>query len=199
MKLKDSLIFQNYPVFQNVLLLMKAINNNWPLVLVGPSNSGKTEIIRLLASLLGPRVDVFSMNSDIDSMDILGGYEQVDLTRKISYITEDLTNVVREIVSINMKLSPNVTAIMEGLNLLNYMLNNIVTPENFQGFTGRFNKFFSHLEGHSSLKKISQDIEKMSEILSKEASVKFEWFDGMLVKAVEKGHWLILDLSLIHI
>ena len=163
------------------------------MVLVGPSNSGKTETIRFLASILGPRVDVFSMNSDIDSMDILGGYEQVDLTRKISYITEELTNIVREIISMNMKLSPNATAIMEGLNLLKYLLNNIVTPEKFQDFRNRFNRFFSHLEGHPLLKTMSMNIEKMTEIITKEASVKFEWFDGMLVKAVEKGHWLILD------
>ncbi len=25
------------------------------------------------------------------------------------------------------------------------------------------------------------------------SSVRFEWFDGMLVKAAEDGHWLILD------
>ncbi|AJV76513.1 Mdn1p [Saccharomyces cerevisiae YJM450] len=192
-----------YPITQNLFPLecniavyesvLKAINNNWPLVLVGPSNSGKTETIRFLASILGPRVDVFSMNSDIDSMDILGGYEQVDLTRKISYITEELTNIVREIISMNMKLSPNATAIMEGLNLLKYLLNNIVTPEKFQDFRNRFNRFFSHLEGHPLLKTMSMNIEKMTEIITKEASVKFEWFDGMLVKAVEKGHWLILD------
>ncbi|QHS74848.1 AAA family ATPase midasin [Saccharomyces paradoxus] len=192
-----------YPITQNLFPLecnvavyesvLKAINNNWPLVLVGPSNSGKTETIRFLASILGPRVDVFSMNSDIDSMDILGGYEQVDLTRKISYITEDITNTVREIISTNMKLLPNAAAIIEGLNLLKYLLSDIVTPEKFQGFRSRFNKFSSHLEGHSSLKTINMNIEKMSEIITKEASVKFEWFDGMLVKAVEKGHWLILD------
>ncbi|CAI4046054.1 AAA family ATPase midasin SKDI_12G1560 [Saccharomyces kudriavzevii IFO 1802] len=192
-----------YPITQNLFPLecniavyesvLKTINNNWPLVLVGPSSSGKTETIRFLASILGPKVDVFSMNSDIDSMDILGGYEQVDLTRKISYITEDLVNVVREILSVNMKLPPNTAAIMEGLNLLRYLLNDIVTPEKFQGFRNRFYKFFSHLEGHCSLKEISKNIDEMSEIVIKEVSVKFEWFDGMLVKAVEKGHWLILD------
>ncbi|CAI4046401.1 hypothetical protein N7582_003803 [Saccharomyces uvarum] len=192
-----------YPIAQNLFPLecntavyesvLKAINNNWPLVLVGPSNSGKTETIRFLASVLGPQVDVFSMNSDIDSMDILGGYEQVDLTRKISYITEDLINVLREILSMNMKLPPNTTAIMEGLNLLEYLLNNIITPDKFQDLKNRFNKFFSHLEEHSLLKQIGQNIEEMSDIVNKEVSVRFEWFDGMLVKAVEKGHWLILD------
>ncbi|EJS42740.1 mdn1p [Saccharomyces arboricola H-6] len=192
-----------YPITQNLFPLecniavyesvLKAINNNWPLVLVGPSNSGKTETIRFLASILGPRVDVFSMNSDIDSMDILGGYEQVDITRKISYITEDLINVLREIISVNMKLPPNTAAIMEGLNLLKYLLNNIITPEEFQDFRKRFNQFFAHLEENPLLKEISQNIEKMSEITTKEVSVRFEWFDGMLVKAVEKGHWLILD------
>ncbi|QID86702.1 AAA ATPase midasin [Saccharomyces pastorianus] len=192
-----------YPIAQNLFPLecntavyesvLKAINNNWPLILVGPSNSGKTETIRFLASVLGPQVDVFSMNSDIDSMDILGGYEQVDLTRKISYITEDLINVLREILSMNMKLPPNTTAITEGLNLLEHLLNNIITPDKFQDLKNRFNKFFSHLEEHSLLKEIGQNIEEMSDVVNKEVSVRFEWFDGMLVKAVEKGHWLILD------
>ncbi|GME78374.1 unnamed protein product [Ambrosiozyma monospora] len=64
--------------------VLRCINHAWPLILVGPSNSGKTELVRLASSLVGSKLYEFSMNSDIDSMDILGGYEQSDITRELS-------------------------------------------------------------------------------------------------------------------
>ena len=173
---------------------LKCINNNWPLILVGPSNSGKTEIIRLLGSLLGKEVNMFSLNSDIDSMDILGGYEQVDITRKISYITTDLFIALRELVAINICLQQQErTAINASLRLLDFISNSVVTASNFNQFTELFLAVFSHLSDNLELIEINIKINNLKEILQEEASVKFEWFDGMLIKAVEKGQWLILD------
>ena len=69
----------------------RCISNNIPLILTGPTNSGKTDLVRCLANSVGAKLDEFSMNSDVDSMDILGGYEQVDLSRETNALFEKHT------------------------------------------------------------------------------------------------------------
>lgn len=181
----------NFNVYESAL---RCINNSWPLILVGPSNSGKTEIVRFLASTIGAKVAIFSMNSDVDSMDILGGYEQVDTTRKISHITNDLHSYLRETLLINLGIdSQNKDAIITGLNLLNYVSQAVVTPETFSAFSHLFYTFFSYSNENRQLQGIANRIKSMAGIIDMEESVRFEWFDGILVKAVEEGQWLILD------
>ncbi len=44
---------------------------------MGTTCSGKSSVVRLLAALLGQKLLEFPMNSDTDTIDLLGGYEQV--------------------------------------------------------------------------------------------------------------------------
>lgn len=44
---------------------------------MGPSNSGKSTVIRCLAELTGHKLLEFPMNSNTDTMELLGGFEQV--------------------------------------------------------------------------------------------------------------------------
>lgn len=46
-------------------------------ILVGPTASGKTSLVRLLALLTGHRLRVMAMNSSMDTTELLGGFEQV--------------------------------------------------------------------------------------------------------------------------
>lgn len=173
---------------------LRCISNNWPLILVGPTNSGKTSIITYLASVLGTQVDIFSMNSDIDNMDILGGYEQVDLTRKISSLTNELKIFLRNILFTNLKLDASqAEEINIGLRLLHDISQHTITEHSFDQFYALFKKFYACVKNNSTLDHISEQIEKIKHFTNKVVAAKFEWFDGMLVKAVEEGRWLILD------
>ena len=44
---------------------------------VGPSSSGKTSMVQVLASLSGRPLNVLHMNSEMDTTELLGGFEQV--------------------------------------------------------------------------------------------------------------------------
>ncbi|SMN21636.1 similar to Saccharomyces cerevisiae YLR106C MDN1 Huge dynein-related AAA-type ATPase (midasin), forms extended pre-60S particle with the Rix1 complex (Rix1p-Ipi1p-Ipi3p) [Maudiozyma saulgeensis] len=181
----------NTQVYETVL---RCINRNWPLIMVGPSNSGKTDIIRYIAGVVGADLHVFSMNSDVDSMDILGGYEQVDLVRKISYITSDLKTVLRRLLCVNLRLgNENANASIIGLKLLKYISNTTITVPRFKHFKREFKNLYSYIQNDPDFDNLNSRIESLSEIINKETAVKFEWFDGMLVRAVEQGHWLVLD------
>ncbi|CCH60894.1 hypothetical protein TBLA_0D03970 [Henningerozyma blattae CBS 6284] len=181
----------NNRVYESAL---KCINNNWPLILTGPTGSGKTDIIKFLASILGAKLDFFSMNSDIDSMDILGGYEQVDLTRKISYISNDLKTYITEIISLNLGLKIlQPEAIIAAFDLLHFISKTVITTSNFSVFHAKFNILSQFLNSNNEWDHFIERVNRMSSIISKEESIRFEWFDGMLIEAVEKGHWLVLE------
>lgn len=59
--------------------LMKCVEKGWMTILVGPTASAKTSLVRLLALLTGHRLRVMAMNSAMDTTELLGGFEQVQL------------------------------------------------------------------------------------------------------------------------
>ena len=58
-------------------VLLSCVKMDWMAILAGPACSGKSSLVRNLAALLGQRLLEFPMNSDTDTIDLLGGYEQV--------------------------------------------------------------------------------------------------------------------------
>ncbi|QLQ82398.1 hypothetical protein HG537_0H01600 [Torulaspora globosa] len=181
----------NFAIYESAL---RCIKNSWPVILVGPTNAGKTNIINFLASSVGAQVTTFSMNGDIDSMDILGGYEQVDLTRKISAITSDLRGVLRDflVTGMGIELQDGLT-MNAALALLKLISENVITAETFSVFYDRFTSFLPHIKNIPGIQDLSYRIRHMCELVDAPKTVKFEWFDGALVRAVEEGHWLVLD------
>ncbi|KAL6945303.1 hypothetical protein ACO0QE_002753 [Hanseniaspora vineae] len=182
----------NYDVYESVL---RCINYNWPLILVGPSGSGKSDIIKFMSSVIGTKVHEFSMNSDVDSMDILGGYEQVDLTRKVSYVINDLKDVLQEILVVNIFVSDTFHEYVSvAADLFDDISNLVIDVSNFEMFKTKFDKFCEFVsDSNEPVRHIKKRVDALSKLMQSERSVRFEWFDGMLVKAVEEGHWLILD------
>lgn len=194
---RHSIINQNVALQCNYgayLSLVRCINNSWPAILVGPSNSGKTEMINYMASVLGQKVNVFSMNSDIDSMDILGGYEQVDLNRKLSKIKDDLLELLRDYISSNLlSEAQNVFAMNEMISLYeSFTSMEIYNNEYFQTQYFKAESLLNTAVNNEHSNFFFESNKVVSEIGKKEP-VKFEWFDGMLINAIEKGHWLVLD------
>ncbi|CCK71283.1 AAA family ATPase midasin KNAG_0G02250 [Huiozyma naganishii CBS 8797] len=194
----------HYPTLKNLQPLecnmefyesaIRCINNNWPLILVGPANSGKTELVRFLSSILGTEVCVFSMNSDLDSMDILGGYEQVDMNRKIWNVIKPLKRTVRKLLSINLGLTDdNSSALLAGFDLLHFICDGSTGKAEFTTLWKKFKNFQSYLPDNADLLKIADDFESLDVVLRKPERVAFEWFDGILLKAIENGDWLVLD------
>ena len=46
---------------------------------VGPRSCGKTSLVQMLSELTGNRLEVMAMNSAMDTTELLGGFEQVNL------------------------------------------------------------------------------------------------------------------------
>ncbi|KDR17835.1 Midasin, partial [Zootermopsis nevadensis] len=73
---QDSLMLlrRQFPVLRS---LTRCVDMNWLAILVGPAGSGKTSVVHLLSQLLGQELRVLSINSAMDTTEILGGFEQV--------------------------------------------------------------------------------------------------------------------------
>lgn len=182
----------NVNILETVLCCIKQA---YPLILVGPSGSGKSNLIKLAANVIGAKCYEFSMNSDIDSMDLLGGYEQADYVRTFSKHSQNINEFLLKLIAVNAQLSSkesvvicqiackliksfneaplsslNVTEVLSELNILNQTINNIELEKLIK-----------------SLSLVKNSIDTGS------VNVNFEWFDGLLIEAVEKGYWLVLD------
>lgn len=179
--------------FSFVESMIRSINHNLPVILVGPSNGGKTELIRFIANIVGAKVDEFAMNSEVDSMDILGGYEQVDLTRAISNLCATLYDVLNNIVVQNLTFkSSNSVVLKQSLEFLRFIKFESITSLNYTTFHKILENYIS-VYVNDSLQELFDQSVVLNTRINLEKSVKFEWFDGLLVKAVENGNWLILD------
>ncbi|KAF9586477.1 AAA ATPase midasin [Lunasporangiospora selenospora] len=208
-------------ILQSLLLplegLMKCVEVNWMAILTGPASSGKTSIVRLLANLTGNKLEEFSMNSGVDTMELLGGFEQVDLARHQEHIIFGLSRlasrVCRELVVLKNHNQNNGVAyareISQGLFLLNsrskFSRINGAERDHADERVMRNNAIKTLLD---QLRILIQEFdldfvgdiveleEKFAVLRGLEAtsvSGRFEWIDGSLINALVHGYWLLID------
>lgn len=184
-----ALLKRNLPCLETI---MTAVQQRTPVILVGPSGAGKSSIIKLLASVAGAELDEIALNSDIDTTDIVGGFEQVDISRSISSLFLELQRFLGQstIEALRDGFVPR-TAVLA-------LFKHVVSVDGTFGFDK-----LHHL--HSALKSIESEsgsglfvkfIHTCESLISQayQASIaRFEWVDGMLIHAVEQGKWLVLD------
>ncbi|GMM27764.1 AAA family ATPase midasin [Martiniozyma asiatica (nom. inval.)] len=181
----------NVPVMETIF---RCINKAYPMLLVGPSGSGKSELIKFAADMIGSKVYEFSMNSDIDSMDILGGYEQADVSRALAEISINILEFLLEFSAVNLQVhSTNIEIISFTMKLIKLLTDSALSTSNIGNILAAI-EALNNMINSSKLLEFIQKLSDIKTITDKGAmDVSFQWFDGLLVQAVEKGHWLILD------
>ena len=163
------------------------IKNQWPCLLVGPSGTGKTSLILQLASFVGSHVVNLPLNADMDTIDLIGGYEQLDVQRERVSLVKQLRQITRShiknLLLIASEASSDILTLEELLQTNTPDIGEITKLSRILG------KTYPHL-GYSN---IADGCEKILRQSSKDTRARFEWVDGMLVKALKQGHWLVLD------
>ncbi|KAK7417901.1 AAA ATPase midasin [Neonectria magnoliae] len=169
--------------------LMICVKQNIPCILSSPSGYGKSVLLEHVAALAGESLVVFPMNADIDTMDLVGGFEQADPLREVNAalrsLHDDLQNSIMSVVPAEVP-----TEALELLHLLD-------------GFSGDVNTFSTIASCTKSLLNCIPTDSEVATSLSKTLGLlqgplvldnpRFEWLDGVIVKALQMGQWLVLD------
>ncbi|KAJ1840049.1 AAA ATPase midasin, partial [Coemansia sp. RSA 2708] len=174
--------------------LMKCIEMRWMAILVGSAGAGKTSLVRWLAAATGNRLVEFSMNSGVDTSEILGGFEQVDMQRHRSLLLRSAQALVdRILVSCDFgspewsELAAHACALLQQArrsddkHVLHEQMSQLVTIA----------QPVSSVDGIAEL---TAEVQRAADaFVELEAAGRFEWVDGVLVDALERGAWLLLD------
>lgn len=168
--------------------LMTCVKNNMPCIITGSSGAGKSSAIKLLAGIIGANLCELPLNSDIDTTDLVGGFEQIDLSRKSSKVLEGIR-----------------TAVFQSIH------NSVICGTPISVPLSQLAEFLQYSEGAPAIERLlyivtqirtmDQEIyavylrecEALITSYLKPAVPRFEWVDSMLVRAVEEGKWLVLD------
>ncbi|KAI6781079.1 Midasin [Emericellopsis cladophorae] len=169
--------------------LMICVKKNIPCILSSPSGYGKTVLLEHVAALAGRSLVVFPMNADIDTMDLVGGFEQADPFREVNAMFVTLKEMLQEAAaSCIPDAFPDAA-----LDLLHQL-------DNYDGDVNKVHSIQSAIEHLAATTPAKSQINHVLgvaiELLKgplKLANPRFEWLDGVIVKALQQGQWLVLD------
>ncbi|KAF7879819.1 uncharacterized protein EAF02_007989 [Botrytis sinoallii] len=169
--------------------LIICVQQNLPCILVGSSGSGKSTLLKHVAAASGKSLTVFPLNADIDTMDLVGGFEQVDPRRAASKFLQELLEFMesRILSTIPQQIPEDAIKVLD------------VLRKDAMNSSFSFQEISIHLrqlEQASSLPEFGALAETCETFASRSMAVenaRFEWVDGILIKALEQGKWLVLD------
>ncbi|EMS12723.1 midasin, putative [Entamoeba histolytica HM-3:IMSS] len=166
--------------------IMKGINNRWLISLIGDSHCGKTSIVRNIAQLTGHIMKEFSMNTSVDTIDLIGGYEQMDFERHRRSFLQDIKDVMMVCNNEKAKeIYQMLLCCVKAKDLENTRRNCI-----FEDVEMKIIKELNQCINDDFLKEGISHIE----ILQKKKAIgSFEWVDGIVVKCMQRGYWLMME------
>lgn len=231
--------------------MVNCVNNNWPCILIGPSGSGKSSLVRLLAHLAGIPLRSFSLSPSDDATEILGCFEQADLGRHMAKLLDSINELVVFIVrcasilldSTNQSnekviksarskcgklldvhntwqklIFPNRRTVSKdetnrmctsvtcwtrehvqillassATTLLHQLLNIAQELVSYLDSCFTDTSILTSLPTSSQFEGINSQLRLLEKLSNSGSSGTFEWVDGVLVQAIERGEWLVLE------
>ncbi|XP_064473273.1 midasin-like [Ornithodoros turicata] len=174
------------------------LEHNLVPLLVGPSGNGKGSAVRLLAHLSGRPLAQLHVTSDMDTTELLGGFQQVDLNLQLS---ELLQCAVRELQGhLLASVDSSSDALLSARHQLQEAaLSKEVDAPDFLAKLDRLEKLLQGLPLHD--KGWKKDVVSQLAVLREAArrggalsgGGQFEWRDGVLVRSLLEGSWLLVE------
>ncbi|XP_075981449.1 midasin [Anticarsia gemmatalis] len=209
----------NLLILRNQLPALKAlaqsVKMNWLSIIVGPSATGKSSIVQVLADLTGNELQVVPVTSAMDVSDLLGGFEQVDYNRNLESLFDKIeTLTIQTVRNLWLALenrnwrSNQLLSQLYQYKSLHTVSSHEMSADNLDNFKQKLQFLQTHCEKlmhhNRSFDKVLESIKdivhklsmlqhKLGLVTSVKAGGKFEFVDSLLVKAMIEGSWLLLD------
>lgn len=198
---------------QNLEAVAHCVQNKWLCILVGPSSSGKTSVIRILAQLTGYPLNELNLSSATDSSDLLGCFEQYNAFRNFRLVITRVEHLADEYNSLLSQSSQEallsnrsglVSSWLSDFNKIEssllenplFFLKDSVTLSKLKKVVKILKQVLEEgvLPVSWSKKYLEQILKTILQLQTheKKQSTKFEWVTGMLIKAIEEGEWVVL-------
>ncbi|KAF9620662.1 hypothetical protein IFM89_013962 [Coptis chinensis] len=194
--------------------------HQWLCILVGPSASGKSSVVRLLADLTGNVLNELNLSSATDISELLGCSEQYNAFRSFRSAITQVERYIDEYCSLSLELEDIVLErkdlVSKWFKLLSSMYGNLTAAsasayaDSWKSGSGSslapliliveqlklgLEKYhFPVSWSAKDLNKVLKSLKDLLDYTKKEAApTKFEWVTGMLIKAIECGEWIVLE------
>ena len=148
------------------VLVMQALSNNEPVLLVGETGSGKTTICQVIAQVMKTQLRVINAHQNLETGDLIGAQRPSrSQTLAQGELAHSLINVLKSCAAYREDFGND-------LSTLSVAYDQLVT--NTPGRIPEGDRF--HIKECKA-----------------RANILFEWSDGSLVTAMKKGHLFLLD------
>lgn len=168
-----------------------SVASNEPVLLVGETGTGKTSSVQYLARQTGHKLTVINMNQQSDSADLLGGYKPVDLKYVIGPIRTEFEDLFRSFYNVekNKKFLSHIETCYETENWT------ALTTLMKQSYKSAVSRLTSEKKEKNLAKWLpfGHKLVKLEQQVKAASRLSFAFIEGSLVKAMQKGHWVLLD------
>ncbi|GAA5965287.1 hypothetical protein JCM21900_005694 [Sporobolomyces salmonicolor] len=178
--------------------LVKCLDMGWLAILTGQRGSGKTSLVRQVAALGGRRLREFSMNAEVDTLELLGSFEQADRLREIGGVVDTTISLLQSFASAQLG-APTTSDVHLALTSLQHLKLRLASGQSgldVMAIAEIVRRALERVVGLDAaevqqlLTKIATAIETAASTL---AAARFEWVDGPLVQAMKCGDWLLVE------
>lgn len=216
----DMLLGFEQPCLRSLLRPMEAvtfcIQMKWPCLLVGPPSSGKSTVLKTLAESCNVKLEEIVLTPSSDVNELIGTFEQIDASEVGNRLLNSLQLLLCHAFTTLIKSSHRL-AYVQRMNKQYVSLQEKMHQKQSAdaGCANVFNqpeilsKASDLLQTAIEARDISTDFYKSTEFIiqsaqkdlqhlteaegARNSTVNFRWADGILVSALEKGHWLHLE------
>ncbi|KAI6654086.1 Midasin [Oopsacas minuta] len=192
-----SILPYQLPYLESVMFCVK---QSWLPILVGGVGTGKSSLVRLLAKLTGNTLNEFSVNSAMDSYELVGGFHQVGLSRQVKVCLDKLQNELAGYLTTNFNHILAKEIYLHYHFLSNYSLQNENKLQDsieiiLRKITSLLHYYSIPAKIRSSLRHVTSKLQSIQDSLqtNSQTTNQFAWIDSPLVLAAKRGHWLLID------
>ena len=185
------------------------IRKNWPCLLIGPASSGKSALLKTLGDACNVHIETLAMTSSTDVTELIGCFEQTDAMAGMKDVLKLMKDVYDGSCLASSKIgSKGIQSINRHYWHLNQEISKLDNSTNDVSkaavsaidklvgcyeSTARLNPEFSRLY-QDMISSAQQSVSSLkSKIKASKVQSPFQWMDGILVQAMERGYWLHLE------